>query len=115
MLGTDTHERSKFGGLVKYISIVYSGASTTGLNEARQHRHCGRFTCTILTEKCKDLVAIHFDVEAFDRLEPVVVGFLQVLDSEVVASGFLPHHLSGRLFVAVCLEISHLELVIARF
>ena len=70
MLGTDAHELSDFIHLLEKIHIVAGSLTLRFLNQASQHRDRSRFACTVMAQKCENLVLVHLDIDSFDGLEP---------------------------------------------
>lgn len=80
VLGADTHNLTNFICFFEHIVVVSNSRPFWRLNKTSEHADCGGFTSTILSEQCKNLVLVYFQIDSFDSLKPIIISFLQTLN-----------------------------------
>ena len=78
MLRTHTHGLSGTIHVVEQINAKEARITLRLVQQASQHRDCGRFASTIVAKQAEDLVSIHLDIETVYGFKPVLILFVQV-------------------------------------
>ena len=115
VLGTHTHKLSHLVCLVEHIEIEHSCLTFCAGDQASKHTDCGAFTCAVLTKKRKDLILVHFQVDAFHSLKPVFVSFLQIVNAHIRSVQLLSGYFCCDWFIILRRHVFKLHQVIFNY
>ena len=84
--------------------------SLRAINQTGKHRDGGRLSSTVVTKETEYLILVELNIETVDRLEPIVVLFIQPADLEHLLSGLFCFNLRCELLIALRIHALRLEL-----
>lgn len=87
MLRANTENLSYVFHIVKEVGAKDLGTTLRGIDQTCQHRDSCGFTSAVMSEEGENLAVVHFDIEASDRLEPVIESLHEILNLENLLIG----------------------------
>ena len=111
VLRANAHKLSDLVHLLKHVDVIYLRLTLTLLDQPSQHRNHGRFSRSVMPQKCKYLTVIHLHVDSLHGSEPAREHFLEIFDAQVFIRGLKSFANDWRCLVIVRRHLLRFKLV----